>query len=224
MIRVLREERGREKVLANNASHRRADVSKAARPFAAASESLSTAEQHRNKLLSYQATSAKRTQIIDEAADFETPSVGQSMWASPQQRALQLKQQQKILREQEWNARPEYEKRRAVVSIDLVGGKVVKKMGVVERPAPRDEPEPEPGRESEEADQDTGLERGSLGRNPLLGSLIRPVYPVKQENAGHGDVSGTRHQMWRRVQDDNDDNEGVILDGGVYGRHNEEQT
>ena len=40
---------------------------------------------------------------------------------------MALKKQQKLLREMEWNALPEYEKRRQVVSIDISGRKVFKK-------------------------------------------------------------------------------------------------
>ncbi|KAI9870810.1 MAG: hypothetical protein M1830_003777, partial [Pleopsidium flavum] len=149
MVRALREERGKERMEANNVSHKRPDVSKAPRPFTATNpstpatsdsenEKLTAARQHRDKLLNYQAQNARRTRVIDEAADFETPTSGQNMWSSPQERALQLKRQQKVLREQEWNARPDYEKRRVVVSVDLVGGKVVKKMADVDRP---EEPE-----------------------------------------------------------------------------------
>ncbi|KAL9583441.1 MAG: hypothetical protein Q9212_002706, partial [Teloschistes hypoglaucus] len=135
IIRSLREERGRERMSANNASHKRADLSSAPRPFAppsssttttssaSADASLAAAQQHRDKLLTYQSQNARRTHIIDEAADFETPVSGQNIWASPTERAMQLKRQQKVLREQEWNARPEWEKRKVVVSIDLKGGK-----------------------------------------------------------------------------------------------------
>ncbi|KAL8764056.1 MAG: hypothetical protein Q9194_007194, partial [Teloschistes cf. exilis] len=125
IIRSLREERGRERMSANNASHKRADLSSTSRPFAppssfttttttfsSADASLAAAQQHRDKLLTYQSQNARRTHIIDEAADFETPVSGQNIWASPTERAMQLKRQQKVLREQEWNARPEWEKRK----------------------------------------------------------------------------------------------------------------
>ena len=209
---------------ANNASQRRADISRTPRPFSSSSTttssnlyaSLSAAQQHRDKLLSFQESSARRTRIIDEAADFETPSSGLSMWASPQERALQLKRQQKVLREQEWNAKPEYEKRRTVVSIDLAGKKVVKTMRDIERPPDLDEGQvspPEPGTSSK-----TG---GTFTRNPLLGDLIRPIYPTgesKDASVQEGSSKPPRQKTWRRVQDDLDDNEQVILDGGIYGR------
>lgn len=233
MIRMLREERGREKMEANNASHRRADVSKTPRAFAASSSSyvsssLSAAEQHRDKLLSFQETSARRTRIIDEAADFETPSSGLSMWASPQERALQLKRQQKALREQEWNAKPEYEKRQVVLSIDLAGRKVVKKTADLERPVESDDDDEDDEVVAAANPVNETQTEGRFSRNPLLGNLIRPTYPIPKgkervDNDGDNDEqSGDRFRgeksTWRRVQDDLEDNEQVILDGGVYGR------
>jgi hypothetical protein len=233
MVRVLRDERGKEKMAANNASQKRADVSLAPRPFStprsttplssnpasdvdSESEKLVKAKQHRDKLLAFQAQNAKRTQVHDEAADFETTTAGLSMWASPQERAMQLKRQQKALREQEWNARPEYEKRKVVASIDLAGGKVVRRMAATERPAtPESEDEPS---EPTFAPVDHGAISGGSGafsRNPLLGGLIRPT--IKVDESKGKDKQGDRKQTWRRVQDDNDDNEQWILDGGVYG-------
>ncbi|KAL8973496.1 MAG: hypothetical protein Q9197_002253, partial [Variospora fuerteventurae] len=153
MIRALRDERGKEKQSANNATNKRADLATAPRPFSTppppssssstiangggnmasqhADPTFAAAQQHRDKLLTYQAQNARRTHIIDEAADYDTPVSGQSKWASPTERARQLKRQQKVLREQEWNAKPEWEKRRVVVSLDVVGGKAVRRM---ERP------------------------------------------------------------------------------------------
>ncbi|KAI9701213.1 MAG: hypothetical protein M1836_001882 [Candelina mexicana] len=245
MVRTLREERGRERMDANNAAQKRPEVSKTPRAFASKSalnpgssapssdsesEKLIAAKQHRDKLLNYQAHNARRTHIIDEAADFETPNSGQLMWATPQERALQLKRQQRVLREQEWNAKPEYEKRRVVLSVDLVGGKVVRRMGHVDRPL-----EPEADEEIEEVVQEQASigSGGIFSQNPLLGGLIRPVY--KADNGkrkdpatdnGEGSSRNERRRQtstWRRVQDDNDDNEGVILDGGIYGGHTEER-
>lgn len=231
MVRVLREERGKEKMAANNASQKRADVAMAPRPFStpkertpvssnpasdSESERLAKAKQHRDKLLAFQAQNARRTQVHDEAADFETPTSGLSMWASPQERAMQLKRQQKALREQEWNSRPEYEKRKVVASIDLAGGKIVKRMTAVERPPSPDSDNdlPEPPEPSNEGT--TG--GGAFSRNPLLGGLIRPT--IKADSKGK-DKERERKQTWRRVQDDNDDNEQWILDGGVYGGRNQ---
>jgi len=238
MVRVLRDERGKEKMAANNASHKRADLATAPRPFStpraktpvssnpasdveSENEKLARAKQHRDKLLAFQSQNAKRTQVYDEAADFETTDAGLSMWASPQERAMQLKRQQKALREQDWNARPEYEKRKVVASIDLVGGKIVRRMATVERPTtPESEDEPS---ESMQTTDHGAISSGSgaFSRNPLLGGLIRPTIKVESRSKGKG-KEGESRQAWRRVQDDDDDNEQWILDGGVYGAQKEE--
>ena len=233
MIDSLRQERGQEKMILNNASHRRAETATQPRPFTTPTsnttasssntpdKTLDLAKQHRDKLLAYQAENARRTHIIDEAADFETPTSGQSMWSSPVERAAQLKRQQKVLREQEWNAKPEYEKRKVVVSVDLVGGKAVRRMGTVEMPKEVEE-------DATGGITDNGpVERassagGAFSKNPLMSGLIRPVWKGKGKDAEkkgeeEDKENQPRKQMWRRVQDDDDDNEALILDGGVYG-------
>lgn len=230
MIRELREERGREKMLLDNSSHRRAEVSKKPAPFSAARpESTMTpaeakAKEHRDKLLNFQAQNAARTTVRDEAADFDyAPIGGTNMWASPAERAKQLKRQQKILAEQEWNARPEYEKRKQVVSIDVVKGKVVKRMAAVERPQfdTRDDDEEEPDLEDRYPLNDISGNKGggTFSRNPLLGGLIRPVWDSGKGKGKEGEeeLQGRPKKTWRRVQDDLDDNEQIILDGGAYG-------
>ena len=227
MIDSLRQERGQEKMNLNNASHRRPDLSSTPRPFtnpstgtstpssssaATADKTLDLAKEHRDKLLAYQAENARRTHIIDEAADYETPTAGFSMWDSPVERAAQLKKQQKVLREQEWNAKPEYEKR--VVSLDLLGGKVVKRMREVERPRVDDAEDDVVSEIHHSANDGSG--GGAFGRNPLLGNLVRPIWKGKSEDAEDRE-NEPRQSAWRRVQDENDDNEAWILDGGVYG-------
>jgi hypothetical protein len=233
MVRVLRDERGKEKMAANNAGRKRADVSLAPRPFAtprsttpvssnpasdveSENEKLAKAKQHRDKLLAFQAQNAKRTQVHDEAADFEITSAGLSMWASPQERAMQLKRQQKALREQDWNARPEYEKRKVVASIDLSGKKLVRRMAAAERPATPESDDDVPAHYAAPVEHGAiSSGSGAFSRNPLLGGLIRPTIKVSESKGK--DKDGERKQTWRRVQDDNDDNESWILDGGVYG-------
>lgn len=126
----------------------------------------------------------------------------------------------------EWNARPEYEKRRQVVSIDLVGGKVVRKMAAIERP-PSPEEEETNSRDGGAALRETSGNRGgghggAFSQNPLLGGLIKPVFDAKGKGAAQEGRKGNATK-WRRVQDDLDDNEGLILDGGVYGQVDEPQ-
>ena len=83
--------------------------------------------------------------------------------------------------------------------------------------------------DKENIDEDGGIDAGSneqadlrtsggaYSRNPLIGGLIKPVF-TPPEGKGVEDGDGqTRKKTWRRVQDDYEDNEEVILDGGVYG-------
>lgn len=233
MIRSLRDERGKEKMDLNNASQRRPDVASVPKPFTTTSSdttdaTLARARQHRDKLLNYQAENARRTHIIDQAADFETPTAGQSMWSSPMERAAQLKRQQKVLREQEWNAKPEYEKRRMVVSLDIKGGKAVRRMAEVERPSASEHDEEEAAGDDGSAAAGEDTRRGVFSKNPLMGSLIRPVWKGKENdeelNGTDEDKENRTKTWWRRVQDDNDDNEALLLDDGIYGGSSYERT
>lgn len=209
VLRVLKEERGQEKMAANNALHKRAEISakpraftgrefiaststRSASPFTDVSpenkvdSGLANAKEHRDRLLAFQAQNAKRTRIHDEAADFDIPSAGTNMWASPQERAKQLKQQQKVMREMELSNLPEYEKRKKqVMSIDIVGNKVVKRMVTEKAPTmveddEEDTREPELGKGKEVDGNGSG---GAFSRNPLLGALIRPTMPTPDVSA-----------------------------------------
>ncbi|GAB1318445.1 TRIP4/RQT4 C2HC5-type zinc finger domain-containing protein [Madurella fahalii] len=220
MIKELRAERGREKMAADREAHRRADVGGAPRPYTAKpdpSVAEAMALQHRDKLLAFQAQNARRTTVRDEAADFDVSLTG-SMWASPEERALALKKQQKLLRDMEWNAKPEYEKRQQIVSIDLTGKKVFKKTVKVERPQTPDEDEDDAGGGASVLRETDGnrVQGGAFSKNPLLGGLIKPVYDPEGKGT---ELEGRKERKtrWRRVQDDLDDNQAVILDGGIYG-------
>ncbi|KAG5962224.1 hypothetical protein E4U58_003949 [Claviceps cyperi] len=241
MVRELKDERGREKMAVNAAAHRRAEVSKKPAPFTqprvgapdsdngSLSEAAVKAREHRDKLLAFQAQNAKRTTVRDEAADFDVSGAMSglgSRWASPEDRAKELKRQLKLMREMEWNAQPDYEKRRQVLSIDLVGGRVVRKMAAIERPVtPEDDTDGDTDRgvyvntSGNAPLESCGRGGGAFSSNPLLGSLMRPVYEVKGKEK---DVDGVKSRQerktgWRRVQDDLEDNEHVILNGGIYG-------
>ncbi|KAM3415280.1 hypothetical protein BST61_g8810 [Cercospora zeina] len=248
MLRVLKDERGEERMKSNNAAHKRAEVSHGkARAFtgrdflaqasSARSSPLSSApatptgsddeaasakaKAHRDKLLGFQANNARRTRIHDEAADFDLPSAGTNMWATPQERAQQLKRQQKMLREVEWNAKPEYEKRQVVASIDVKAGKVVRRMAEIETPdfGANDDPDDETAHDVPVSNSGGGGGGGggAFSKNPLARGLIRPVAVAKEDKGK--DVAREKRTMWRRVQMDQDqgDNEQWILDGGVYG-------
>ncbi|KAI5457003.1 putative zinc finger motif, C2HC5-type-domain-containing protein [Mariannaea sp. PMI_226] len=236
MMRELKEERGRERMAADREAHRRADVSKTPAPFtkprdtddSALTEAEAIARAHRDKLLGFQAQNAQRTTVRDEAADFDVSGAMSgtgNMWASPEERARELKRQQKIMREMEWNARPEYEKRRQILSIDVVGGKVVRKMAPVERPAtPSDEEEDAYVATDNRALGDISGNKngGAFSGNPLLGSLIKPVFDAKGKGAEVEGRESRRKKGWQRVQHDLDNNEELILDGGVHGHAGDE--
>lgn len=244
MLRLLKEERGRERMAAHNKAHARPEVSRSPRlgtpgtstPASSGGVSevdedgngngnededkeLARAKAQRDRLLSYQAQNAKRTTVRDEAADFETPDVGLSAWAGPAERALQLKRQQKALREVEWGSKQEWEKRRVVVSLEVggKGGRAVRRMAEVEREEESDEVDNGNAEDRPDGGEVTSSGGGSFARNPLLGELIRPVYN-RVDDKGKGREQKREEKLtWRRVQDDNDDNEQWILDGGAYG-------
>ena len=262
VLRVLKDERGEERMRANNAAHKKPDVahgktraftgrdflataaasssstrssplsSAAATPAGSDDDEADRAKQHRDKLLGFQAQNARRTQIHDEAADYDVPAAGTSMWASPAERAQQLKRQQRVLREMEWNARPEYERRQMVASIDLKGKRVVRTMAAVEKPdfggGSGDEENVEPDEEGKDylpprasgSGGGGGGGRGAFSNNPLAKGLIKPR--MKEDKGKGRDTDAGRRgekSTWRRVQmdEDQEDNEAWILDGGVYG-------
>ncbi|PYH97702.1 zf-C2HC5-domain-containing protein [Aspergillus ellipticus CBS 707.79] len=225
MIRELRAERGQEKMRAHNESvHREGGPgpSPSPSPGPGAPSKLDAAKAHRDRLLQFQAQNAKRTRVVDEAADFETPNVASTLWMTPAQRALALKKQQRIQREMDEKARPEWEKKKTIMSLDIKGGRVTRvyqSAGPAEG-GPSTEEEAEAKAEEELGD---GGSRESSGKafsyNPLLaaGGLLRPVWkPTTGEQAG-AEQQKERKQTWRRVQDDHDDNEQWILDGGLHG-------
>lgn len=251
MVRALRDERGREKMAVNAAQNKRADIGRTQKPFSTPtppyssgdeSEGLAKAMAHRDRLLGFQSNNAQRTKIIDQAADFDTPtSTGLNPWATPQERALQLKKQQKVMRMVEWNLKEDYEKRMVVVAIDLSGKKIVKEMRDI---APPEISSDEDGEAGHDKEYNTRLEKGGkaafvdngkgkkvekggkYARNPLLKGMIKPVYDIAQEekkerNLEEGAVG--KANTWRRVQDEFKDNEEIILNGGAYGREKAER-
>lgn len=71
-----------------------------------------------------------------------------------------------------------------------------------------------------------GVGGGAFSRNPLLGNgLVRPIWKPTEEKGKERAIETeepTKRKGWRRVQDDYEDNEGWILDGGVYGGRGDE--
>ena len=235
MLRLLKDERGRERQAEGNKAHRRAEIAAKPRafsgrdflsskptapplpsPLAADPAAAEAAQAHRDKLLNFQAQNARRTTVHDEAADFALPVLDASgsgyragnAWASPAERAMEIKRAQRALREFEFNSRPEWEKKKIVASIDVVKGKVVRRF-VEQKYEEKEEPDEDV---PEVVEEDRAGKAGAFSRNPLLGKMIRPVF------AAQGDAKDRpTPASWRRVQDDIDDNEDVILDGGTRG-------
>lgn len=224
MIRELRAERGQEKMRTHNEGvQRQGGPGPGSGSGSGSSGQLDAAKAHRDRLLNFQAQNARRTRVVDEAADFETPNLSSTLWMSPAQRALALKKQQRVLREMEEKARPEWEKKKTVMSLDIKGGRVTK----VYHAAPTESTPSGQGEEDEEAKAEEDIAstegqkragREAFSHNPLLasGGLLRPVW--KSSADGKPETRKERNpQTWRRVQDDNENNEQWILDGGLHG-------
>jgi hypothetical protein len=233
MIKALKEERGIEKMAVHNASQsqsgRGTPIFGGSTPDSAsgdeASSAAARARAHRDKLLAFQRENAQRTRVHDEAADYDaTLTPGTTQWMSPVQRAAALKKQQKYLRELEEANRPEWEKKRTVMSMSIKNGKLVKTYGQ-EKAAPLVAGQTDQEEDDEMEDQHLNLnldrKKGAFSNNPLLatGKLIRPVWKAPEgveTDKGKGPAA-ERKSVWRRVQDDNEDNEQWILDGGLHG-------
>lgn len=229
MIRELRAERGQEKMRAHNESKHNEGgpgLGPGSSPSSSSpSGKLDAAKAHRDKLLQFQAQNARRTRVVDEAADFETPNVASTLWMSPAQRALALKKQQRILREMEEKARPEWEKKKTFMSLDIKGGKVRRvyhsAAGPAESSPSREEADEVDEEELGHADEASKPGNGeAFSKNPLLAAsgLFRPIWKAPEGKQADGTTAQKeRKQTWRRVQDDRDDNEQWILDGGLHG-------
>ncbi|KIV91555.1 hypothetical protein PV10_06083 [Exophiala mesophila] len=246
MIRALKDERGIEKMVAHNVGQQ-SQHSHSGRgtptmtPFGGSGtpndsgdEAIARATAHRDKLLAFQRENAQRTKIHDEAADYDTTlTAGATQWMTPLQRAAALKKQQKYLREMEEANKPEWEKKRTVLSVGIKNGKLVRTYE--KAPREREKENEEMGGEGEgDIDDDAGggvkqelsvgrTGKGAFSDNPLLasGKLIRPLWKAPEgESGGKGkgkDQDRERPSVWRRVQDDNEDNEQWILTGGLHG-------
>lgn len=236
MIKALKEERGIERMAVHNVgqSHSGAGTPRfgGSTPDSAsgdeASSAAARARAHRDKLLAFQRENAQRTRVHDEAADYDASlTPGTTQWMSPVQRAAALKKQQKYLRELEEASRPEWEKKKTMMSMSIKNGKLVK---TYERgPAPSSSAKDEAA-DVEDVEADDAMnqhlsigDKGAFSNNPLLatGKLIRPMWKAPDGSAkGKGrelDGAVPRASVWRRVQDDHDDNETWILDGGLHG-------
>ena len=186
MIRALKDERGQEKMAAHNAavSHSGRGTpmlgSGAATPESSGDEGSTAAAKaraHRDRLLAFQSENAQRTKVHDEAADLDmTATPGATQWMSPVQRAAALKNQQRYLRELEQANRPEWEKRKTVMSMSIRNGKLVRTYETVERSASQEADDA--GIVVDQAEEEDSNRSRGLSQNPLLsgGGLIRPIW------------------------------------------------
>lgn len=123
-------ERKREEVLRNEEEEQRKEMENRKREEIEREldPDLIEAQERLNKLLYFQDTSAERTKIIDNAADFDI-SNDSGLWGTAQERALMLKKQQRNLRKWEKLEGERNGKRnKYVVSMDIgPNGKVTMK-------------------------------------------------------------------------------------------------
>ncbi|ANZ73618.1 BA75_01828T0 [Komagataella pastoris] len=89
------------------------------------SPELLQAQERLDQLLNFQESSAERTKIIDQASDFELPNQNFNLWASPVERALQLKKQQRQLRKQESTEKANIGRASHALNISIADGQVV---------------------------------------------------------------------------------------------------
>lgn len=233
MIKALKEERGIEKMAAHNVgqthSGRGTPMFGGSTPEALSGDESSSAaaraRAHRDKLLAFQRENAQRTRVYDEASDYDmTLTPGATQWMSPVQRAAALKRQQQYIREMEEANRPEWEKKKTVMSMSIKNGKLVRTYERQKVPAAVtgkiNEPEVDADVEDDVADQHLSVGgQGAFSNNPLLasGKLVRPVWKAPEGVEKGKQREPGRKSVWRRVQDDSEDNERWILDGGLHG-------
>ncbi|KAK9765078.1 hypothetical protein K7432_006884 [Basidiobolus ranarum] len=140
-------------------------------------EAMTRAQAHKNQLLEYDRTSAKRSHVIDQASDFSIPVDPNDKWLSPQEKALALK----LYQEQEKRKAFEEDRRKRgthSITIDLSGRRVISGP-VIEAPddgvnETLQELEKLKIEESRKAQASTSS--GYYARNPLLKGINAPTF------------------------------------------------
>jgi hypothetical protein len=157
------------------------------------------AEQHKEKLLEFQRTSAQRSTVIDQATDFELPTDQANPWLTSQERALILKKQQSNLRRIE---RKGESSRHKVMTID-VQTKQVKVQDVNSSSSDDDDdssatvPKKMDLSKNKPADSSSA---GTYAYNPLLKGIEAPKFVGKSTKKTKGQL-----RRKERVQYDVDD-------------------
>jgi hypothetical protein len=154
------------------------------------------AELHKEKLLEFQRTSAKRSTVIDQATDFELPTDQANPWQTPQERALMLKKQQSNLRRIQ---RTGESSRHKVMTID-VQTKQVRVQDVDSPSSSSDEEEEVKKMDLSKKTVNDQTSAGTYSHNPLLKGITAPKF-VGQKNKK---IKGQLRRK-ERVQYDVDD-------------------
>ncbi|KAI9278336.1 putative zinc finger motif, C2HC5-type-domain-containing protein [Phascolomyces articulosus] len=152
------------------------------------------AEAHKEKLLEFQRTSAKRTTVIDQATDFTLPSDQLNPWLTPQERALEMKKKQSNMKRLMRTTGDS--SRRRVISIDVSTRQVM----MDDAESSSSDSEPEELRVRKEQPQEEDGSARTYANNPLLKGIQAPKFVGK-----HKPLSGGRNRRKDRVQYDDDD-------------------
>ncbi|KAG9305808.1 hypothetical protein G9A89_001097 [Geosiphon pyriformis] len=186
-------------------------------------EKRRAAELHKETLLEYDRTSAKRSTIIDQAADFALPADRPNHWLTEQERLALGKKQQSNMRKIE--TKP-YQKRQ-VMTIDAVNRRVI-----VEEFDYEEEPNETPAKKFDENkipahSKPIGEEDHKPVPRRQLESVFTPKFVSVKPNKPKGrkvanpeqDESSSKSTMAQktitRVQDIDEYFEGPFLSGGV---------
>ncbi|CAO3654636.1 unnamed protein product [Mucor fragilis] len=157
------------------------------------------AEQHKEKLLEFQRTSAQRSTVIDQATDFELPTDQSNPWLTSQEKALMLKKQQSNLRRVE---RKGQSNRHKVMTID-VQTKQVKVQDADSSSSSDDDEATQPVTKMDLSKKKASNDNSSAGTyayNPLLKGIEAPKFVGKSTKKTKGQL-----RRKERVQYDVDD-------------------
>ncbi|KAJ3053935.1 hypothetical protein HK097_003008 [Rhizophlyctis rosea] len=153
-------------------------------------QALEKAQAQKEKLLDFQRNSAARTRVHDQASDFDYTSDISNQWLSSEERALATK------RAQEQRRLDEEQKRRRVISIDLVNKRVVDA-------TPRNVPQPkkeEPAARPPTPPQDP--RSSGQFRNPYLNTPAPVFVPVPIKKAEEKSISTLRRKKLANAQEE----------------------
>ncbi|KAL7316353.1 hypothetical protein PS15m_005454 [Mucor circinelloides] len=156
------------------------------------------AEQHKEKLLEFQRTSAQRSTVIDQATDFELPTDQSNPWLTSQERALMLKKQQSNLRRIE---RKGQSNRHKVMTIDVQTKQV--KVQDADSSSSSDDEVAETVTKMDLSKKKGNSDKSSAGTyayNPLLKGIEAPKFVGKSTKKTKGQL-----RRKERVQYDVDD-------------------